>query len=49
MFLVVSLDTTVEEEESGATKKGEVNSTEEHQIEDGLDRRENEGRVIQRQ
>ena len=31
-FLVVILDTTVEEEESGATKKGEEGSTEENRI-----------------
>ena len=43
------LDTTAEEEESDATKKGQENSTEENRIEAGLDRRENEGRVIQRQ
>ena len=48
-FLVVILDTTAEEEESGATKKGQEDSTEETGLEDGLDRRENEGRVIQRQ
>ena len=48
-FLVIILDTTAEEEESGATKKGEENSTEETGLEDGLYRRENEGRVIQRQ
>ena len=49
-FLVVILDTTAEEEESGATKKGQEDSTErETGLEDGLDRRENEGRVIQQQ
>ena len=31
-FLVVILDMTAEEEESGATKKGQENSTEENQI-----------------
>ena len=48
-FLVVILDTTAGEEENDATKKGQVNSTEENGLEEGLDRRENEGRVIQRQ
>ena len=40
------LDTTAEEEESDATKKGQDNSTEENRIEEGLDRRENEGRLF---
>ena len=31
-FLVIILDTTAEEEESDATKKGQENSTEENQI-----------------
>ena len=31
-FLVVILDTTAEEEESGVTKKGQENSTEENRI-----------------
>ena len=44
-FLVVILDMAEEEEESDATEKGQENSTEET----GLDRREDEGRVIQRQ
>ena len=81
-FLVVILDTTAEEQESDATKKGQENSTEENRIgqegerrksysaavidcirnatlprrvkktvqrKTGLDRRENEGRAIQRQ
>ena len=43
--MVVILDTTAEEQESDATKKGQETSTEET----GLDRRENEGRAIQRQ
>ena len=48
-FLMVILDTTAEEQESDATKKGQENSTEETRLEEGLDRRENEGRAIQRQ
>ena len=35
-FLVVILDTTVEEEESDATKKGQENSTEENWIRGGI-------------
>ena len=45
---MVILDTTVEEEESDATKKGQDNSTDEPGLEDGFDMSENEGRVIQR-
>ena len=48
-FLVVILDTTAEKEESDTTKKGEEDSTEENRIGGWIGRRENEGRVIQRQ
>ena len=48
-FLVVILDTTAEEQERDATKKGQGNNTEDNRIGGRLDRRENEGRAIQRQ
>ena len=46
---MVILDTTAEEEESGATKKGEEDSTEENRIGGWIGQEENEGRVIQQQ
>ena len=50
-FLVVILDKTAEEEEIDATKKGQEIRTVQRttRLEKGLDRRENEGRAIQRQ
>ena len=48
-FLLVILDTTAEEEESDATKKGKRTVQRTTRLGEGLDRRENEGRAIQRQ
>ena len=48
-FLVVILDTTAEEEESGAKRRDKRTVQRNTGLEDRLDRRENEGRVIQQQ
>ena len=48
-FVVVIVDTTEDEDESGATKKGQESSKSKTGLEDGFDRRANEGRVSQRQ
>ena len=45
-FLVVIIYTTAEEEESGAPRRDKMTVQRKPGLEDGLDRRENEGRVI---
>ena len=47
-FLVVILDTIAEEEESDEARRDKRTVQRKPGLEDGLDRRENEGRVIQR-
>ena len=48
-FLVVILDTTAEEEKAALSRKDNRTVHRKPGLEEGLDRRENEGRVIQRQ